>query len=195
MNILRGAYKKNTYDPNFKIPKSTFYRHKRNMESPNQILIAKNLCDSSNVQKIVLENNDMEYDGNVENNNVNIIDEMQDPLLNYYDEEELDEEPDEIEDIIKDEIVTKEELAAAFLANFYKGRTSQESLSDYLNLNNIHAAVKLPTTFDGLSKLLMKKTKISKKLEYEKTWFCDTCLKSTTRLENSYQRNCSCNSR
>ncbi len=50
---------------------------------------------------------------------------------------------------MRDEI-TKEELAAAYLASFYSGKTTQSSLTDYLQLSNIYSPVQLPTTFNGM---------------------------------------------
>jgi hypothetical protein len=74
--------------------------------------------------------------------------------------------------------INREELAAAFLACFYSGTTTQTSLKDYLELSNIYSDIKLPTSFDGLSNILFenKKNFIRKKL-----WYCGVCLKTYTR--------------
>ena len=58
--------------------------------------------------------------------------------------------------------ITKEELAAAYLASFYSGKTTQSSLTDYLQLSNIrseaeNSPVRLPTTFNGLAQILLKR--------------------------------------
>jgi hypothetical protein len=59
-------------------------------------------------------------------------------IVNYsdnFDEVPIEnDETNEIKDISDCEAITQEELAAAFLASFYNGRTSQSSLSDYLKL-------------------------------------------------------------
>jgi hypothetical protein len=79
--------------------------------------------------------------------------------------------------------VNKEELAAAFLASFYSGRTTQTSLKDYLELSNIYSSIKLPTSFDGLSNILFKN---KKKFIHKKIWYCGVCLKkfSNEQIKN-----------
>ena len=47
------------------------------------------------------------------------------------------------------------DLSAAYLAAFFNGSTSQNSLSDYLTLSNITSIIKIPTTFNGLTNLLI----------------------------------------
>ena len=90
-------------------------------------------------------------------------------------------------DTIAENNLVKEDLAAAYLAAFYNGRTSQQSLSDYLKLSNIYSPIKLPTTFNGLKSLISKNTD---NLPYEKSWFCGTCLKHITELTHRLQREC-----
>jgi hypothetical protein len=87
----------------------------------------------------------------------------------------------------KSEEITKEELSAAFLAAFYNGRTSQSSLSDYLKVTNIFSPIKLPTNFDGLKSKIRGK---ARDLDFTKSWFCGTCLKSIKTLNNRLQRSC-----
>ena len=79
--------------------------------------------------------------------------------------------------------VNKEELAAAFLASFYSGRTTQTSLKDYLELSNIYSSIKLPTSFDGLSNILFEN---KKKFIHKKIWYCGVCLKkfSNEQIKN-----------
>ncbi len=83
--------------------------------------------------------------------------------------------------------ILKEDLAAAYLAAFYSGKTSQTSLTDYLKLSNIYSQIKLPTTFDGLKNLVQGK---SCDFQYDKTWFCGICLKSFKSLSTRFQRSC-----
>ena len=83
----------------------------------------------------------------------------------------------------------KEELEAAFLAAFFKGKTTQDSITDFLELSNIHALehLKLPTTFDGIVKVI---TGEKPKFMFSKSWFCGICLKLIAKLKNRFQRNC-----
>ena len=93
---------------------------------------------------------------------------------------------------MRDEI-NKEELAAAYLASFYSGKTTQSSFTDYLQLSNIYSPVQLPTTFNGLAQILLKR-----KLDFikKKTWFCNVCQKSFENLNDRSQRECEkCGSR
>jgi hypothetical protein len=103
---------------------------------------------------------------------------VDDDLLDY------DENPSSF---FKEEEITKEELSAAFMAAFYNGRSTQSSLADYLKLANIFSPIKIPTTFDGLKRLIQGKTT---DLDFNKTWFCGTCLKMIKILNNRFQRTC-----
>jgi len=101
----------------------------------------------------------------------------------------------ELNNMIRDAEINKEELSAAFLAAFYNGQTTQSSLSDFLKLANIFSPIKIPTSFDGLKHIIQTKTK-SPDLTYVKSWFCGTCLKKLTKLDSRLQRNCDiCRSR
>ena len=89
--------------------------------------------------------------------------------------------------------ITREELAAAYLTLFFKGKLTQSALSTAIELSNIKSSIKLPTSFDGLLNIITKKKNL---VEYEKTWFCGYCLKLIGRLDNRFQRACSnCNTR
>ena len=93
----------------------------------------------------------------------------------------------ELNNFLKDGAISQAELSAAFLAAFYNGQTTQSSLSDFLKLTNIFSSVKVPTTFDGLKRIIQGKTP---DLTYTKSWFCGTCLKKSSQLNNRLQRNC-----
>ena len=94
---------------------------------------------------------------------------------------------------------TEEELAAAYLTLFFKGKLTQSALSVTIELANITSSVKLPTSFDGLVNKIIKKNPKNKErnLDYDKTWFCGYCIKLTTVLERDrFQRECiNCGSR
>jgi len=98
----------------------------------------------------------------------------------------------DLNDFIRDQKVTKEDLAAAFYGN----SNTQKSLKDYIDLVNQLILTKdnqLPTSFAGLISLLNGK---KQKLNYEKSWYCDVCQKLINKLDNRFQRECStCNSR
>jgi hypothetical protein len=53
--------------------------------------------------------------------------------------------------------ITREELAAAYLTLFFKGKLTQSSLSTAIELSNITSPIKLPTNFDGLLNIITKK--------------------------------------
>ena len=108
------------------------------------------------------------------------------------DDNNEDENADSLNELLRNEI-TKEELAAAYLASFYSGKTTQSSLTDYLQLSNIYSPVQLPTTFNGLAQILLKR-----KLDFikKKTWYCNVCQKSFENLNDRSQRECEkCGSR
>jgi len=102
----------------------------------------------------------------------------------------------ELSDFIHDENTEKHDLAAAFLAAFYSNSNTQQSLKDYLDLVNhliLSEENQLPSSFAGLISLLNGK---KQKLDYEKSWYCDTCKKLINKLDNRFQRECNiCNSR
>jgi len=73
--------------------------------------------------------------------------------------------------------ITREELAAAYLTLFFKGKLTQSSLSTAIELSNITSPIKQPKNFDGLLNIITKK---KTSIEYKKTWFCGHCLKLIT---------------
>lgn len=94
----------------------------------------------------------------------------------------------DLREFLYDEI-SKQDLAAAFLAAFYSGASSQKSFKDYLELINLLPLnYQMPTTFSGLISLLNDN---KKKLDFEKSWFCGICNKIISKLDNRFQRGCS----
>ncbi len=69
--------------------------------------------------------------------------------------------------------ITREELAAAYLTLFFKGKLTQSSLSTAIELSNITSPIKQPKNFDGLLNIITKK---KTSIEYKKTWFLWTLL-------------------
>jgi hypothetical protein len=90
-------------------------------------------------------------------------------------------------------------LAAAYLTLFFKGKFTQRALSATIELGNLTSPVKLPTSFDGLVNKITKNNahKHERNHDYDKTWFCGYCIKSTSVLERDrFQRECiNCGSR
>jgi hypothetical protein len=197
----RGRYKKYLLDEAKAIPKSTIYYQNQNNNQDdyistnlNRVLTASNIrseyenfepCEpliNENLNSIISTNHSLLY---IDETNVN-------PLRNS---EEISHEADTFDDdfnpilsdILSDNNLVIEDLAAAYLAAFFNGRTSLQSLNDYLKLSNIYSPVKLPTTFNGLKNLISTNTD---NLIYEKSWFCGTCLKHFTQLISRLQRTC-----
>lgn len=100
----------------------------------------------------------------------------------------------DLSDFLNDDKINKQDLAAAFLAAFYSGASSQKSLKDYLELiNMLPQNYQMPTTFSGLISLLNDN---KKKLNYNKSWYCSVYNKIISKLDNRFQRECnSCNTR
>jgi hypothetical protein len=79
------------------------------------------------------------------------------------------------------------------LTLFFDAKITQMALKKIIQLANITSKIKLPTSFDGLLNILIKKESL---IDYDKSWFCGNCLKSISILENRLQRSCSkCNTR
>jgi hypothetical protein len=66
--------------------------------------------------------------------------------------------------------ITREELAAAYLTLFFKGKLTQSSLSTAIELSNITPPIKLRTNFDGLLNIIKKK---KTSIEYNILGFVD----------------------
>jgi len=72
----------------------------------------------------------------------------------------------------------------AYMAAFYNGRSTQESLRDYIKLSNITSPVQLSASFDGL--VVVGK---NNSLKY-KNWFCNSCIKPISGLSQRLERAC-----
>ena len=201
----RGKYKQYLWDNNKKIPSRTHTYQRRLLNLPKQkenetINNLETPLDDNivfNTFNNFLNNAPEEiptFPNEINNNNDDIDD---DELLinDKYDEtHEIEENifSDYIESHDQEEI-TQEDLAVSYLAAFFNGRTTQDSFKDYLTLTNFTSQVKLPTTFDGLNNLVVGKKNA---LSYEKSWFCNTCIKPIKQLDNRLQRLClDCKSR
>jgi hypothetical protein len=98
-----------------------------------------------------------------------------------------DESLDELVSVLRSNEMSKEDLAAVHLAAFYDSKMTQSGLTTFLQLSNISSNIKLPTTFDGLVRIL---TEDKPKPVDSKSWFCGVCLKNVTNLKNRFQREC-----
>jgi len=174
----RGNYKKHDYSIS-NMPKSTRYRiakklKAQEMEELQQIYLIQpnshiekqqNLIEQRESlieqqepllqyqEQIIEQQNSIQITDHHESNNTLIY------LSEQSDDDDIDddnENADSLNELLRDEI-TKEELAAAYLASFYSGKTTQSSLTDYLQLSNIYSPVQLPTTFNGLAQILLKR--------------------------------------
>lgn len=193
----RGPYKRYLFDSTIEVPDSTKNDHKRkkstitsneNIHQMNQTLDDECVDSDENLQ-IHLENDMVIRDGSFirqEEQTVNLNEE-----ISNSDQLNNDEAINTHSDIFHDNL-TKEDMAAAYLASFFSGKTTQKSLADYLHLSNMFSSTQLPTSFDGLISLIVDK----KKLKFEKKWYCGVCLKSIEELATRFQRNCTtCNTR
>jgi len=212
----RNIYKQYLSDPKAKMPKRTqnyINAKKRKLESEyvsnQQTNVQLNIIlDSNHLQHYQPNDQQSEQINSNESESVNV--QLNYSISNGFELQEIEpsEQPNQTEttssndlfndlnDFIRDQKVTKEDLAAAFLAAFYGNSNTQKSLKDYIDLVNQLILTKdnqLPTSFAGLISLLNGK---KQKLNYEKSWYCDVCQKLINKLDNRFQRECStCNSR
>ncbi len=202
MSKVRGKYKQYLYDNDKVIPRTTKWYAKYNSSLINNesIVFDKNHHSSSSTQKssheILMnstsENNtrlldeEIEEENNEDKSDEDISDEENE------DDQHIDENETELNDlnnIIKNEKISKEDLAAAFLASFYNGGITQKDLSDFLQLSNIYSETKLPASFSGLIKIL-ESVDNNESLNSTKFWYCGTCFKKIEKLNNRFQRTC-----
>ena len=199
MGKERGRYKRYIFDKNAKIPRQTVQNQAKDLESYS--ITAK---ESNQIQSSLFETNIFEelaqtnYEEDILTNSEDLVTEIEipnEPILNDVEslldngdnneQDDFEEDFDsEFSSLCSSEELTKEEIAAAYLAAFYNGRTSQSSLGDYLKLSNIFSPIKLPTTFDGLKNLIKGK---ARDLEFKKSWYCGTCVK-TIKLDPKANR-------
>jgi len=157
----RGNYKKHDYSIS-NMPKSTRYRlakklKAQEMEELQQIYLIQpnshieqqqNLIEQRESlieqqepllqyqEQIIEQQTSIQITDHHESNNTLIY------LSEQSDDDDIDddnenENADSLNELLRDGI-TKEELAAAYLASFYSGKTTQSSLTDYLQLSNIY---------------------------------------------------------
>jgi len=162
----RGNYKKHDYSIS-NMPKSTRYRiakklKAQEMEELQQIYLIQpnshiekqqNLIEQRESlieqqepllqyqEQIIEQQTSIQITDHHESNNTLIY------LSEQSDDDDIDddnenENADSLNELLRDEI-TKEELAAAYLASFYSGKTTQSSLTDYLQLSNIYSPVQI----------------------------------------------------
>jgi len=201
-------YKQYLWNDQVSMPKSTKYFKRKNQTNstknsqvPNfsidQYLTLENSTNSENSHGNL--NQTLNYTTNLESDFADANLECEDETIihntnenNYNHLDEQNSFPDLIEALSSDEI-TKNDLAIAYLSAFFNGHSTQESLSDFIKLSNLTSHIKLPTTFEGLSNLVIGK---ANNLHFKKTWFCDICIKPFENTDNRLQRSCNvCKSR
>ena len=194
----RGKYKQYLWDNQKPIPKSTRHFKKKNVlensshEEPPRLddltfydsnINQQHINDFCNDFQIPKDNNTTE-----EENASNDDNEEEINPSNKYNNAPNDEEYS-MSDFIDalDSEITKIDLATAYLAAFFNGRTTQDSLTDFIKLSNITSQIKLPASFDGLKDLVVGKYN---SLVYSKSWFCNTCIKPVDSPDNRFERKC-----
>lgn len=208
MSKKRGPYRRYLREENFPVPRTTRFNILKKarlqlMASSSTSLVNVNLNEipkASSVQSTIIEttltNNStfISYSGesSVESDN-NECDQQEDNSFNNPDIENVINDED-VESLTPDPVIkSSEHLAIAYLVAFYNGNITQKSFEDFLKLNNIASAIKLPTSFDGIVNLLLGKRYY---LNYNTTLFCSYCSKIIKNLTNRWQRSCeSCNNK
>ena len=140
----RGRYKQYLYDPDVKIPISTQNDHKRE----NNLLLNNKI---STVNKSVNQDQEKEKEKTINQQNSSnefliltsdsLVEELETIQSESESSDEIEEEKeedlinDDLKNIIQDKDITRDELAAAFLAAFFNGKITQSSLTDFLQLS------------------------------------------------------------
>jgi len=211
----KSSYKTYLWDKSVSIPEKTrtnlMKKLKQQINCPGRSPTASNhndhvyeepldvISDQNNIQNNCQEENIANQDETQENSNYD-HDSNQTDLENSLFETNTaeSEEPENNNELsylnqILQNTISNEEIAAAYLVAFFSGSVSQKSLADFLYLSNMYSSTKLPTTINGLAKLL---TGQSPNLIYKKTWYCGVCFKNIEELNSRFQRNCTkCNNR
>lgn len=202
----RNRYKQFLHNPNVKVPPSTFYKNKKQINFHNLTATTPNIQNSTHLTdgNSALNNNDSLTDNSVpthyiseyiieSNNNETNEYENLDILSDIVNENPLNEsnhhdfDAEELNNLFDQQEITAEELASAYLVAFFNGSITQKALKDFITLSNISSDIKLPSSFDGLAKLLMKSEHTK---NYTKSWFCGVCLTTFDNLNNRFQRSC-----
>jgi hypothetical protein len=185
MSKERGPYKKYNFDESVSMPSSTLRHKKRKLNN-----LEENECSLPPVNSVIQPVEDY-----VDSNISIFYQPEHPPVLNTLENEfnetdNVDEQTQKIQDCV-DEVFMhfseEEEIAAALLTIFYCGGLTQFCLAMVTRLFNILSKFKVPTTFDGLSNLLHKKS--DKHEEYSKKWFCKICQVEVT-IQDRFQRDC-----
>jgi hypothetical protein len=196
----RGKYKKYMSNGNVKIPSKTFWRNKINSPSSPLINSSKPACKPIE-EEILIDNTIQESDLSPEINThditTSVINEQSNEILNDLRDDFLADLDSNVENdfdeiglsnLLNNSEITREELAAACLVAFFNGTITQSSLKDFITLSNITTpGIKLPSSFDGLAKILMGENNV---YEYQKKWFCGVCLTTFDKLDDRFQRSC-----
>ena len=176
-----------------KIPSTTLWRNNKSSPSSANIKANQNTNHTPKALEAVLDESsfhsyETEYEttanldtletslSDMENNlNNEILIDMRAEFSNCYDLNDHDDfEQFQLSKLLTDNKITKKELAAAYLVAFFNGTVTQTSLKDFITLSNITSSdIKLPTSFDGLAKVLMG---VKSVYDYRKKWFCGVCL-------------------
>ena len=150
------------------IPRQTKYRHTK----LNNHLRPSNDANFNVYPSVATENingNAFESDNNVSTEENNILgndqlnsstnDEIETEEIistnNYSDDYVNDDLLHDLVEAVSSDEINEKDLATAFLAAFFNGRTTQDSLSDYLTLSNFTSTLKLPTSLNGLSNMVL----------------------------------------
>ena len=198
----RRKYKEYLWNNQKTVPKSTKYFKLRqdsvangeNTVRPEELnnVNNENILPPSNAGESSFEFSNNHQDYHLEGDDNDSEEEITSNKYDYVNANDNDFLPDLVEALSSSEI-TKNDLAIAYLSAFFNGSTSQDSLSDYIKLSNFTSHIKLPTTFGGLSNLVIGK---KQQLNSNKSWFCNTCIKEIKSLDSRLQRSCStCKSR
>jgi hypothetical protein len=209
----RGRYKQYVSNGNVKIPSTTLWRNNQNSPSSPNNTVRYNQISSPNIllpsEEALLDNSHevpiFTHDCNVttgtsQNNTSNQellpiqIENQSNEIVNDLIEEISDgfdsyDESGGIEfyNAFNNKEISKEELAAAYLVAFFNGTITQSALKDFVSLSNITSEIKLPSSFDGLAKVLMNENRV---YDYQKKWFCGVCLTTFEKLDDRFQRSC-----
>ena len=205
----RGSYKKYLYDPNIPVPDRTRYeyliQHKKqtannqshslsnneliNLHSTNISLMPQTsqqqLTNSHHPSTIIQQPSASSQPPEVTNEDQY---EHADLSFTEFNSDSDSDSDSNISEFLKTEL-KREDLAAVFLAWFYSGSMTQDSLKGSLEISNMsNNSIKLPTSFDGLTNIIFEK---KKKFIHKKVWFCGVCLKTFSKEQvNRFERAC-----
>ena len=85
--------------------------------------------------------------------------------------------------------LSKEAVSALLLSVFFNCRMTQRCMSLVIKSMTLIQRIELPSTFDGISKVLMRAD--NDQLQFKKRWYCVYCSTLLNELSSRFQRNCS----